>query len=77
MTLNAQLLFGIPQPVLIWAAIGSFTSMLLRAGQTPFEDPSEVIIWIFSRPLVGVVMGALTYLLVTTGLIVFVGSAQT
>ena len=36
--LNARLLMGVPAPVLLWSAIGSFTSMLLRAGQFPFAD---------------------------------------
>lgn len=41
--LNSYLIMGIPLPVWIWSIIGSLTSMLLRAGQTPFKDRTEAI----------------------------------
>jgi len=75
--LNTQLIMGIPLPILIWGVIGSFTSMLFRAGYFPFTDRSEAYRWLLFRPIVGVVMGVLTYLMVTAGLIVFAGNANT
>lgn len=77
--LNSQLIMGIPLPIWIWGVIGSLTSMLLRAGHFPFSDRSEAYRWLLFRPIVGVVMGVLTYLMVTAGLIVFAGTpnAQT
>jgi len=75
--LNRQLVMGVPLPVLIWATIGAFTSMLLRAEEFPFVDLFVALRWFLFRPIVGIVMGVLTYLLVTAGLVVFSGSAQT
>jgi hypothetical protein len=74
--LNKSLIMGIPLPVLVWSVIGSLTSMLLRAGQLPFDNINDGIRWVLFRPIVGVVMGILTYLMVTAGLIVFAGSGQ-
>jgi hypothetical protein len=75
--LNEELFLGVPTPVWIWAAIGSFTSMLLRAGQSSFKDKSEAIRWMIYRPVVGLVMGVLIYLMLVAGLIVFAGSPDT
>jgi hypothetical protein len=75
--LNKYLVVGIPLPVWLWSIIGSFTSMLLRASQFPFVDVSEAVRWLLSRPIVGTVMGVLTYLLVVAGLIVFTGTGTT
>jgi hypothetical protein len=70
------LVVGIPLPIWMWSVIGSFTSMLLRAGQLPFADSFEAIRWLCYRPIVGVVMGLMTYLMVVTGLLVFTGGAN-
>ena len=75
--LNQQFVLGIPQPIWVWAIIGSFTSMLLRAGSFPFSNRVEAIRWLLFRPVVGVVMGVMTYLMLTAGLIVFAGSSTT
>ena len=75
--LNQMVLLGIPLPIWYWGVIGSLTSMLLRAGSIPFTDRSEAHRWLLYRPIVGVVMGVLTYLLLITGLIVFVGDTTT
>jgi hypothetical protein len=73
---NKMPVLGIPQPVWIWAIIGSLTSMLLRSGQNPFSDFNEALRWLLFRPIVGVIMGVMTYLMLTTGLIVFVGPTE-
>ena len=52
-------------PIIIWntsicidlVLIGSFTSVVLRAGQTPFVDFDEAIRWMLFRPIVGVSPG--------------------
>lgn len=75
--LNRQFLVGVPLPVWIWAVVGSLTSMLLRAGQFPFLALSEAYRWLLFRPIVGIVMGVLTYLLVVAGLFVFGGIRET
>ncbi|MEA5115626.1 MAG: hypothetical protein VB050_16530 [Geobacteraceae bacterium] len=75
-TLNSSLVMGIPLPIIIWSIIGSITSMLIRAGNFPFADRTEALRWLFFRPIVGLVMGVLTYLMVVAGLIVFAGNAK-
>ncbi|MBN1929790.1 MAG: hypothetical protein JW764_09650 [Chlorobiaceae bacterium] len=75
--LNSDLIMGIPLPIWVWGVIGSLTSMLFRAGYFPFTDRREAFRWLLFRPIVGVVMGVLTYLMVTAGLIVFAGNANT
>lgn len=72
--LNRRLLVGIPAPILFWSVVGSLTSMLLRAGNLPFVEWGEAVRWMLFRPVVGTVMGVLTYLMVVAGLIVFAGN---
>jgi hypothetical protein len=75
--MNAKLIMGIPLPIMVWSFLGSMTSMLLRAGQLPFSHTAEALRWLLFRPIVGMVMGVLTYLMVTAGLLVFAGTSQT
>ncbi len=75
--LNQIQVLGIPMPVLIWSMIGSLTSMLIRAGNFPFTDTNAALRWLMYRPITGIVMGVLTYLMVTAGLIVFAGQTDT
>jgi hypothetical protein len=61
--------FGIPSCVIFWSAIGSFAAILYRftnAGDREIEDP---IRWLFSRPLTGIIMGTITYLILKAGLL--------
>jgi hypothetical protein len=74
--LNNILFLGIPIPVWIWAIIGSITSVLFRVGQFPFIDVNEAIRWLMFRPIAGVIMGVLSYLMVAAGLIVFTGNSS-
>lgn len=75
--MNERLFMGVPLPIWIWGVIGSLTSMLLRAGYFPFTNRTEALRWLLFRPIVGVVMGVMTYLMVVAGLIVFAGSPTT
>ncbi|MGC4086637.1 MAG: hypothetical protein QM756_01835 [Polyangiaceae bacterium] len=70
------LVLGVPAPIWCWSVVGSATSMLLRAGQLPFANPNEAVRWVLFRPVVGIVMGVMTFLMVKAGLIVFAGSSQ-
>ena len=57
----------LPLPVLLWAAIGSFTAILYRfnnQGDIELHDPLR---WLFTRPLTGIVMGTVTFLIVKLG----------
>ena len=60
---------GVPSCVLLWSVIGSFAAILYRfsnAGDRELEDPLR---WLFSRPLTGVIMGAITFLVIRAGLL--------
>jgi hypothetical protein len=62
-------ILGIPSCVLLWSVIGSFAAILYRfsnAGDRELEDPLR---WLFARPLMGVVMGAITFLVIKAGLL--------
>jgi hypothetical protein len=62
-------ILGIPSCVLLWSVIGSFAAILYRfsnAGDRDLEDPLR---WLFARPLMGIVMGAITFLVIKAGLI--------
>jgi hypothetical protein len=62
-------ILGIPLCVLLWSVIGSFAAILYRftnARDRELEDPLR---WLFSRPLTGVIMGAITFLVLRAGLL--------
>ena len=64
---TAPPVLGIPWCVLFWSFVGSFAAILYRftnAGDQELEDPLR---WLFSRPLTGVVMGSITYLVIEAG----------
>jgi hypothetical protein len=67
---------GVPAPIWCWSVVGSLTSMLLRAGQFLFATPVDALKWVLFRPIVGVVMGMMGYLMIRAGLIVFAGGAS-
>jgi hypothetical protein len=77
LSFEATTFMGIPAAVWLWALIGTLTSMLLRAGAKPFADRVEAKRWLVYRPVVGVVMGVMIYLLLQAGLIVFTDQGQT
>lgn len=57
----------IPLSVLLWSAIGSFTAILYRfnsSGDVELQDPLR---WLFTRPLTGIVMGMVAYIVVKLG----------
>jgi len=65
---------GVPWCVLFWSFVGSFAAILYRftnAGDQELEDPLR---WLFSRPLTGIVMGSITYLVIKAGFLTL-GSA--
>jgi len=64
---TAPPVLGVPWCVLFWSFVGSFAAILYRftnAGDQELEDPLR---WLFSRPLTGVVMGSITYLVIKAG----------
>jgi hypothetical protein len=60
---------GIPLSVIVWSAIGSFTAMLYRFNKSSDIELQDPLRWLLTRPLTGVVMGSLTFLIVKIGLL--------
>jgi hypothetical protein len=58
----------LPLPVLLWSIIGSFAAILYRFTKSGGGEMDDPVRWLFARPLTGVVMGSITYLVVRVGL---------
>jgi hypothetical protein len=70
-------ILDLPLPVLLWSAIGSLTAMLYRfntSGDIELKDPLR---WLFTRPLTGVVMGSITFLVLKAGLLTITSKEST
>jgi hypothetical protein len=65
-------LFGVPALVLAWGAIGSLAAILYRfyKEEQRVEFDTEVR-WLIARPIVGIIMGAVSYLAVASGMLIF------
>lgn len=64
--------FAIPLPVIMWGAVGSLAAVLYRfyTEQRRVRFTVELR-WLIARPLIGIIMGAVVYLALNTGLILF------
>lgn len=62
-------LLGIPTCVVFWSAVGSFASILYRFTNSADREIQDPLRWLFSRPLLGIVMGTITYLVLKAGLL--------
>ncbi|HLN24533.1 MAG TPA: hypothetical protein VK558_11165 [Patescibacteria group bacterium] len=56
-----------------WALFGTAAAMILRVSRYDFANRQEALRWAISRPVLGLVMGGLAYLIVHAGLFAFVG----
>jgi hypothetical protein len=68
---------GVPLSILVWAAIGSVAAILFRFYTRQRVRITDEIRWLIARPIIGLIMGALSYLVVISGLIVFSVSTGT
>ncbi len=64
-------LLGIPPSVILWSFIGSFVALLMRFIQRRFWEIDDFVKWFLARSLVGLIMGAVLYLVVVSGFFVF------
>jgi hypothetical protein len=64
-------IIGVPISVLMWAAIGSVAAILYRFYTRERGRVSREIRWLIARPVFGIIMGALSYLAVLSGLFIF------
>jgi len=62
--------FGVPLSVILWGAAGSLAAILYRfyteQGQIRFAAEFR---WLIARPIIGIIMGAVVYLALVSGLI--------
>jgi hypothetical protein len=73
----APFFLGIPWPVIAWSVIGSFASMLHRFNNTPIYEFTDLLKWLVTRPIQGIVLGATFYYIVNTGLFAFASNNPT
>jgi hypothetical protein len=65
---------GVYVEVWQWALFGTAAAMILRVSRYDFANRQEALRWAISRPVLGLVMGGLAYLVVHAGLFAFVGN---
>ena len=63
-------IFGVPLSVLLWGAAGSLAAILYRfyteQGRIRFASEFR---WLIARPMIGIIMGAVVYLALISGLV--------
>ena len=64
-------IIGVPASVLLWAAIGSLAAILYRFYTRQRGRITREIRWLIARPVIGILMGALSYLAIVSGLFIF------
>jgi hypothetical protein len=70
--------FGVPLSVAVWAAAGSLAAILYRfyteRGRVRFDLEVR---WLIARPVIGIIMGMVSYLAITSGLLLLNASPAT
>lgn len=64
-------ILSVPVTIVLWSLIGSLAAMLYRFNKS--DDLDEPLRWLCSRPVTGMVMGTIVYLMVK-GLLILSGS---
>jgi hypothetical protein len=62
-------ILNIPLSVILWSALGSITSILYRFNRGADREIQNPIRWLITRPLTGVLLGALAYLAIKVGFV--------
>jgi hypothetical protein len=69
--------FGVPLSVMLWGAAGSLAAILYRfyteQGQIRFSAEFR---WLIARPIIGIIMGAVVYLALVSGLVLISNGAD-
>jgi hypothetical protein len=68
-------ILSIPVPVLIWSILGSFSAILYRFTNAGDKELNEPLRWLFARPLTGIIMGVISYIVLKVGLVTIQGSS--
>jgi hypothetical protein len=66
---HSIVILDLPVCVLLWSIIGSFASILYRFSNSRDDELEDPLRWLFSRPLMGIIMGSITYLVLVVGLL--------
>jgi len=66
-------ILSIPVTVVLWSMIGSLAAMLYRFNRSSDAEMLFPVRWLFTRPLTGIVMGMIVYL-VMKGVLIVSGS---
>lgn len=61
-------IINLPLPVLLWSIIGSYAAILYRFTNAGDSELKEPLRWLFARPLTGIIMGAISFLIMQVGL---------
>lgn len=70
-------ILGIPVAVIIWSALGSLANMLYKYYKGTYASGvGNGFKWVLARPIVGVLMGSVVYLVMVTGLLLVGASAK-
>jgi|GEM_PF-6835071 len=68
-------LLGVPVSVIIWASLGSLGAILYRFYTRQPGRLVDEVRWLVARPIIGIIMGALGYLTVLSGIFAFGGAS--
>jgi hypothetical protein len=69
-------MIDVPGFVVFWAFVGSYTAILYRfsnQGDWELLNPTR---WLYTRPVTGLVLGTLTYLMLQVGVVAFTSGAS-
>src|SRR5438477_550043 len=61
-------IISIPFAIVMWSFIGSLSAMLYRFNKSDDAELADPLRWMFTRPLTGVVMGVVSFLILKAGL---------
>lgn len=67
---DTHVIASVPREIWLWALLGSVCAMLLRVSNYNFKDRQEAKRWVISRPIIGMVMGVMIYMMSKIGMII-------
>lgn len=63
-------LISIPLPIILWSVLGSLGAMLYRFNASADAELADPLRWSFTRPLTGILMGIIAYMVFKVGILV-------
>jgi len=68
-------IISVPWPVIAWSLIGSFTAMIYRFNNYPIHKFNDSVKWMVTRPIQGIFLGSIFYLILVSGLFILTGNS--